>query len=290
SLVLFAENISPQVTAFLLANRDHAGFETLAVKTPDQYKDRVGTLGDLEALVGGRALVYSAGNSLHTLRPTDVGEARRVWADKDYVGIAGGKGDPRQRQDRVALLQTLVDNADDPDQRERLRGRLGKLMGGSAILWVGGTTEREIKQRKLVAESAVEIMRGVVRHGVLPGGGISLLRCCLALDRWMRGCDDTDRRMAYHALRQALETPARAILANAGCDPGEIMARVSADESGCGYDVLSHRVVNLLDAGIVESAAAYKTAVRSAISAAASALTIDVLVHTRTPETVLEPA
>ncbi|MCC6802863.1 MAG: hypothetical protein IT319_08265, partial [Anaerolineae bacterium] len=98
SLVLFAENISPRVTAFLLANRDHAGFETLAVKTPDQYKDRVGTLGDLEALVGGRALVYSAGTSLRTLRPTDVGAARRVWADKDYVSVAGGKGDPRQRQ------------------------------------------------------------------------------------------------------------------------------------------------------------------------------------------------
>jgi chaperonin GroEL len=290
SLVLFAENIGTQVTAFLLANRDQAGFETIAVKTPDQYKDRIGTLSDLEVLVGGRALVQGAGNSLHGIRPKDLGEARRVWADRDYVGIAGGKGDPRQRQVRVAQLRTLVDEADDADERQRFRGRLGKLMGGSAILGVGGTTEREIKQRKLLAESAVEIMRGVVQHGVLPGGGVSLLRCRPALGQWMHGCTDADCRMAYHALLRALEAPARAILANAGCDPGEIIAQIGAGEVDFGYDVLNCRMVNLIDAGIVESAAAYKIAVQSAISTAAVALTIDVLVHTKNPATVLEPA
>jgi chaperonin GroEL len=162
-------------------------------------------------------------------------------------------------------------------------------MGGSAVLWVGGTTEREIRQRKLLAENAVETMRGIVQFGILPGGGVSLLRCQPALDAWLGSPADISQRMAHRALSDALNAPARAILSNAGCDPSATLARISAEAPDRGYDVLTGQMVNLLDAGIVESAAAYKAAVQGAINTAAAALTIDVLVHTRNPETVLEP-
>jgi chaperonin GroEL len=249
----------------------------------------MGTLNDLAALVGGRPFIQATGNSLRRIQSADLGAARSVWVDRDYVGITGGKGDAMLRQDQVTRLRAQVTLAEDPDQRERLRSRLGKLMGGSAVLWVGGATEREIKQRKLLAENAVETMRGIVQYGILPGGGVSLLRCQPALDAWLGSPADISQRMAHRALSDALSAPARAILSNAGCDPSATLARISAEAPDRGYDVLTGQMVNLLDAGIVESAAAYKAAVQGAINTAAAALTIDVLVHTRNPETVLEP-
>lgn len=289
SLVIFAAHIEPQVTAFLVANGRAGRFPVIAAKAPDQYKDRAGTLNDIAALVGGRPFLTATNDTFSSLRPADLGSARRVWADRDYVGLAHGQGDSLARQAQVQMLHTALSRADAPDVRERLRARLGKLLGGSAILWVGGVTERDMKQRKALAESTIEAVRGVLQEGVLPGGGSALL-CCR--QRLLTSFTDADmeKRTIVRGLANALEAPARAILNNAGYEANTVIAHYADVEDGVGFDVLNEKWVKLFNSGIVESAGAYQTAVRAAISAAATALTIEVLVHTRHPETVLNPA
>jgi chaperonin GroEL len=289
TLVVLAENISEQTGAFLAANRTQAGFMVYAVKLPEQYRDRAGTLEDLRLLLGGRPFLKAAGDSLERMRPEHFGGARRVWADRDYFGLSGPKGDAAARADHIDRLRGQVSRADDLERRAMLRDRLGRLMGGSAVLWVGGLTTHDAKQRKQAAESAVETMRAIARGGVLPGGGIALRNCRAALETWACDCANTDRRAALRALLAGIDAPAHAILENAGHLPGGLLAHADACGPGFGIDVLTARPKHMAEAGIVDSADALMTAVKCAISAAATALTIDVLVHRPKPAMALEP-
>jgi chaperonin GroEL len=289
SLLVFAERIAPEVTGFLVANRDRTGFVTLAVKAPDQYRDRIGMLNDLALLVGGRVFISATGDMLRGIRPEHLGGARQAWADRDFVGIAHGQGNAAARRARIHALRTQIAAADDLERRSRLRAHLGKLMGGSAILWIGGSSRSEIEQRKLTAAQVIETLRGVCQQGVIAGGGTALLRCEGALRRWADQCADTDQRAAFRCLAAALEAPARTILANAGLPDGEILNAIRRSKPGMGCDAVRQQMVDMVQMGIVDSAAAYKTAFTVAAQAAATALTIDVLIHRRNPPMVIEP-
>jgi chaperonin GroEL len=168
--------------------------------------------------------------------------------------------------------------------RKKLRERIGKLMGGSATLWVGAASELEITARKELAQRTADALRGAIMEGVLAGGGVSLLACRPVLQRALDQSTDADERAAYRILTKAMTEPIRTIIANAGYDASEIMAETKRAEPGHGFDVRSGQIVDMAQAGIFDAASVQAEAVRSAVAGAALALTVDVLVHRRKPE------
>jgi chaperonin GroEL len=285
SLLIIAGKLSESAIAMLLAiSKDPAKFQAIAVKAPESTSaGRAGALQDLAVLTGGRPLAKVAGYTLSGVQLSDLGRARRLWADRTYFGIVGGKGDPRALREHIATLRAAFARTDDPPDRRKLRERIGKLMGGSATLWVGGATELEINARKERAERTADALRGAITEGVLPGGGVSLLACRPALQRMRDQTTDPDERAAYHILIKALEAPIRTILANAGHDPSEVMAEVKGAGTGHGFDVRSGQVIDVAQAGIFDAANVQAEAVRGAVGGAALALTVDVLVHHKEP-------
>jgi chaperonin GroEL len=209
--------------------------------------------------------------------------------DGESFGVIGGGGDPRQLRRHIAEQRAAFDHAKDKDIRQRIQKRLGKLMGGSATLWVGGATAAEIEVRKEMAQRASDLLRGAVREGVVPGGGVCLLSCRPALQQLLDQSTDEDECAAYRILIRAMETPIRTIIANAGFDPSEVMAEVKLAGLGYGFDVNAEQVVDVAQAGIFDVAAAQKAAARTAIIGAALALTVDVVVHRRKVPRSLNP-
>jgi chaperonin GroEL len=201
-----------------------------------------------------------------------------------YFGISGGQGDPRVLRQRVADLRRVFYETRDEEGRERVRKRIGKLMGGTAILHVGGLHELEVNARKEVAERTATVLRSALREGVVPGGGAALL-ACRDLFRQERAAGP-DERAAYRILETALAAPLRQIVENAGYDVSHVMAELENAEPGWGFDVERGTAIDLLQAGIMDAVAVQRAAVANAISTAALALTVDVLVHHKRPETV----
>jgi chaperonin GroEL len=276
TLVIVARSLSEKVIGFLLTNKQTDKFHAIAVKTPGlKVEDQVFALEDLSILTGGRPLVKAAGQTLDYLKSDDLGWARAIWATNANLGILGGKGDPRRLRQQIATMRASFSGIEDAAQRKKIQQRIGRLMGGSATLRIGGATDTEIKFRKDVAQRTSEALRRALMDGVLPGGGQALLACHSKLQRLYDDAVD-DERAAYRILMQALREPFRVILANAGYDPAEIQAEM---KDGCGFDVESGRVVDMAQAGIYDVAAVQKAAVKAAVLTASLALTIDVMAH-----------
>ncbi len=289
ALMIVAANLSDTAMSLLLANRNPEKFQVIAVKTPGlTLTDQMAAMQDLSILTGGRTFTKAAGQSFEGLTPQDLGQARRAWADRSNFGIVGGQGDPRALRQHIAGLRGAFKMAEDRDERKRLQQRIGKLIGGSATLRVGGATETELETRKALAERAAETLRGALMEGVLPGGGVALLNCRPALKRLLDQCSDPDERAAFRILMRAMEEPTRTIIANAGFDASEVMAEVKLAGPGHGFDVISERVVDIARSGIFDVAAVQKSAVHSAIAGAALALTTDVVIHHKIPQETLQ--
>jgi len=280
ALLIVAGKLSDGAIAFLLANRGLDGFRAAAVQTPGRSaEDQAWALEDLAVLTGGRPFVKAAGDTFEGVRLEDLGRARRVWADCHNFGIVGGKGDPRAIRQHIAALQAAYEAALEAAPREKLLKRIGKLLGGSATLWVGGATELEIESRQAIAERTAAAMRCAMMEGVVPGGGVALLGCRPALQRKMEQSTDADERAAYRILVAALEEPTRTIVANAGYDVHETLGQINLARTGYGFDVNAGQVVDMMEAGISDASHVLKSAVYVAVGSAALALTVDVLVH-----------
>jgi chaperonin GroEL len=280
ALLIVAGNLSPAASAFLLANKRPDKLQVVAVKTPGRgAEEQAGALDDLAVLTGGRPFVKAAGDSFDHIQPDHFGRARRVWADHHNFGIVGGKGNPRALRQHIATLRAAFNQADDTALRDKLLARLGKLLGGSATLYVGGSTELEIEQRQEVAKRTAAALRGAIMEGVLPGGGLALLACQPALQRKLDESQEPDARAAYRILLKTTEAPMRAITANAGYDPSEVLAHVKLAGPGHGFDVTTGQVADMAQAGIYDVTSVLKAAVYAAIASAGLALTVDVLVH-----------
>jgi chaperonin GroEL len=293
SLLIIAGRLSDSAISLLLtASRDPAKFQAIAVQSPGMtVGDQAASLEDLAILTGGHLLARAAGYTLSGVKVKHLGRARRVWADRTYFGIVGGKGDPRALRKHIVNLRAAFRRTDDPEVRKKLQERIGKLMGGSAVLWVGGATELEITARKEQAQRASDALRGAITDGVVPGGGVSLLACRPALQERLDQSTDPDERVAYRILIKALEEPIRTILTNAGYDASEVMAEIiKRADAGYGFDVRSGQIVDMAKAGIFDAASVQKAAVHSAVASAALALTIDVLIHRKTPRESLTTA
>jgi chaperonin GroEL len=290
SVMILARKVSDAAIGFLMANSRSDKFQSVAVKTPGMTTtDIAATLQDMAVLTGGRAFVTAAGDTLAGIRPEDLGRARRAWVDRYNFGIVGGRGDPRAVRQHIADLRQAFSRAKDADSRKSIQQRIGKLMGGSATLWVGGATKLQIDARKELAERTAGALRGVVSEGVVPGGGVTLLACREPIRQMLEATSDTDEQAAYRIVIRALEEPIRAIVENAGYDASDIMADIRLTGPGHGFDVTSERVVDVAEAGIFDSVAVQREAVRAGIESAALALTIDVLVHRKKPLESVNP-
>jgi chaperonin GroEL len=292
ALLVIAKQLSDGAMAVLLtASREREKFQAIAAKVPgSKADDQAAAMEDLAVLTGGRAFISAAGNTLDRFGLQDLGRARRVWADRTYFGIVGGKSAPRKLRKHIADLRAAYKRVDDPEARKKLRERIGKLMGGAATLWVGGTTEIEIEARKALAQRTADALRGGIMDGVLPGGGVSLLACRPALQAEMEQATDSDAQAAYRILIKALEAPIRAILTNAGYDASEVMADIKQADRGWGFDVRSGQIVDMARAGVYDVASVQTAAVRSGIAGAALALTVDVMVHHKEPKESMNTA
>jgi chaperonin GroEL len=290
SLVIVARSLSEQAIGFLLTNSSPDRLQVIAVKSPgDNADDRMAGLEDLAILTGGTPLLKIAGQSLASVTVQDFGQARRFWATHQTFGLAGGKGNARTLNRHIMRLQSQFASNRDGDTREKLQQRIGKLMGGSATLWVGGATDTEITVRQARAERTARAVRVAIRDGVLLGAGMALFNCHTALDQAAACATGPDERAAFRILGKAVQEPARAIIANAGHDSSAIMARIIVDEGRTGFDALSGQVVNLVDTGLLDAAAVQKGALNNAVATAAMALSIDVIAHRRQPDMAETP-
>lgn len=290
NMMVVVRSISDLTIGLLTQEKTLEKLRVVPVKTPGfGLTDQAADLQDLAILTGGRPLVSAAGQALESVKPEDLGRARRAWADPYNFGLSGGKGDSRQLRQHIANLRAAYSRIEDLKEREKLQQRIGKLIGGSATLWIGGATELEIKTRKELAERTAQVLRGAVLEGVLPGGGAALLACRPFLQERLDQSSSADERAAYRILLRAMEELARTLLSNAGYDASEIMAKINRAGVGYGFDLNTRQVVDMAQAGIFDVAQVQQEAVRAAIATAALALTIDVLVHHKKPQESLEP-
>ncbi len=290
ALVIVTRSLSDQGVSLLVTNNKLDKIKAVAVRLPGLNPiDRMAALEDLSKLTGAKPFIKEAGETLDRVRAEHFGQARRVWANNKAFGLVGGGGDPVRLREHLGKLKTLFHNTEDLDTRKRAQERIAGLMGSSVTLWVGGFTKTEIDARKTLAERAARALRAAMLEGVVPGGGIALLNCRPMLEEKRRASENEDERMAYRLLIEALAAPARTLFSNSGYDASEIMARLQQVGPDSGFDVVADRIVNMGEAGIMDSALILKTSLRNAISTAALALTIDSIVHLSQPEMIGKP-
>lgn len=290
SLVIIVRSLSEKAIALLTAHNKMDKFKVAAVKLPGlNADDRMAAVDDLSRLTGAKPYLTVVGNRLESMTASDFGTARRLWADMRSFGLVGGGGNPAKLREHIRILKTRYHNLPDKDDRKKLQERIGNLLGGAITVYVGGFTEPDIKNRKSIADRTGLALRSAIQEGVVPGGGIALLNCREMLQQQRAYITDTDHRAAYNILIEAFAAPARSIFQNAGYDSSEVMAQLIHECADVGFDVIGKRVVNMREAGILDSATTLKASVRNAISTAAMALTIDSLVHLSNPEMVGKP-
>jgi len=279
-LIIVARRLSPQVIALLLANSKAGKIHSVGVKLPGlTTPEHMAALEDLAVLTGATPFLEAIGTQAKRVRADDFGQVLQVQASMRHLWLVGGKGDPRKKRLHLEQLQARFDHTGDPSVREALRARIGKFLGGSATLWVGGATKTEMTWRKAEAQRAATSLRTALREGVVPGGGVALLACRPEVKRHMLASEDDAECAAYRILMRALEEPARTILANSEYDFGELARAYSSAEDGGGFDVVRGEAVNMVQAGVLDSLGVLKTALVNAVRTAGLALTTEVLIH-----------
>jgi chaperonin GroEL len=289
-LVILARNLSEAAISLLTANNRMDRFKIMAIRLPGMNPDdRMGVLQDLSVLTGARAYLQITGDTLTNFSAAHFGHVRRLWADDRMFGLFGGGGSPVQLRKHVANLKASYALIEEMEPRRDMQERIGSLMGGSVTIRIGGFTEPEINIRRNKAQRAALTLRTAVQEGVVPGGGIALLKCRGALEKARKKTTDFDERAAYGCLIEALAAPANAIYRNAGLDPGAVLVQLNPRQKHSGFDVVSKQVVDMGEAGIVDSLLILKHTVNNAVRTAALALTIDSFVHLSAPELIGKP-
>jgi chaperonin GroEL len=288
SVLLVANKISDRALSVLQLSPNREKVRVLPVKTPGRSSEvQWAALEDLSFVTGGQPILKAMGTSLRSVRLEQLGWAQQAWATQDHFGVVTGKGDPGRLEEHLACLRKAFASADDRARQELLRERIGKLSGMAATLWVGDVTTLQMERRKKLAERAARTLRLAMLNGVLPGGGVAYWDCCPVLQSRLEGAPDLEAHAAYRILIDALQAPMRALLTNAGVDSSQVIPQINQDHPGFGYDLFEGRVVDMLQAGILDSAAVAKAVILSAVHTAALALTTDVFVHRRNPPEVL---
>ena len=274
-LLLVAEDIEGEALATLVVNRLRGTLSSVAVKAPGVGEERRSQLEDLALLTGAHLFTPETGDRLEALEPGSFGRARRVVVDRETTTVVEGGGDQTRIRNRIATLERELGRADSPSERERVRARLSRLTGGVAVVYVGAPTELEMKERRSRIEDALAATRAAVEEGVVPGGGVALLRAQSAVRALsLRG----DEKVGRDIVARALEEPARQIAENAGEDGAVALSRIREGDGRLGFDAMTGTYHDLMEAGIIDAAKVTRCALQNAASIGTLVMTTDAIV------------
>lgn len=276
NLVIIAEDVEGEALATLVVNKLRGTFNILAIKAPGFGDRRKAMLEDIAVLTGGQVISEEVGRTLESVTMEDLGQADRIISTKDDTTIVGGKGTKEAIDARVTQIRSQMDQTDSDYDKEKLQERVAKLAGGVAVLGVGAATETEMKERKYRVEDAVNATKAAVEEGIVPGGGVALLRARKALKEGMHG--DSDQAIAYKIVYNALEAPVRQLATNAGHDAGWVLRELDNKEDNTGFDVMKGEFVDMLASGIIDPVKMTRLAVENAASVAINILTTEALI------------
>jgi len=281
-LLVIAEELEGEALATLIVNQVRGVLRSCAVKAPGFGDRRKAMLQDIATLTGGQVISEELGLKLENTTLDQLGRARRVVVDKDNTTIIGGMGDAKAIEGRVEQLRREIDKATSDYDREKLQERVAKLAGGVAVIRVGAPSEAEMKSKKEALDDAISATKAAVAEGIVPGGGLALLRCMAAVSDEEAKCEG-DERTGMQILRRALESPTRQIAENSAVDGGVVVARMLEGEGNYGFDAGRKQYVDLVEAGIIDPTKVVRIALENAVSVA-SVLLLTEATMTELPE------
>lgn len=280
SVMIIAEDIEGEALATLVVNKLRGTFKVLAVKAPGFGDRRKAMLEDIAVLTGATVVSEEQGYKLENATLDYLGTCKRIVSDKDDTTIVGGSGETKMIKARINEIKVQIDKTTSDYDREKLQERLAKLSGGVAVLYVGAPTEVEMKEKKARVEDALHATRAAVEEGIVPGGGVALLRA-------IKGLDDVkvseNQMVGVNIMRRALEEPIRQIAANAGAEPAIVVNKVAEGKGDFGYDARLNEYVNMFKSGIIDPTKVVRVAVENAASIAGLLLTTEAAI-TEAPE------
>ena len=276
-LLIVAEDIEGEALATLVVNKLRGGLKVAAVKAPGFGDRRKAMLEDIGILTGGQVISDDLGIKLENVTLAMLGRAKKVTIEKENTIIVGGAGKKADIEARVAQMKVQIEETTSDYDKEKLQERLAKLAGGVAVIRVGGATEIEVKERKDRVDDAMHATRAAVEEGILPGGGVALLRATRALEK-LKGQND-DQKVGIDIVRKAISAPARQIALNAGEDGSVIVGKIlEKDQYGYGFDAQSGQYVNMMSEGIIDPTKVVRAALQGAASVAGLLITTEAMV------------
>ena len=286
-LLIVAEDVEGEALATLVVNKLRGTLQAIAVKAPGFGDRRKAMLQDIAILTGGKAITEDLGIKLENVQMQDLGRAKKITVDKDNTTIVEGRGKTEEIEGRVKEIRAQIDKTTSDYDREKLQERLAKLVGGVAVIKVGAATETEMKEKKARVEDAMHATRAAVEEGIVPGGGVALVRCIPALDKLKF---DGDEQIGVNIVKRALEEPLRQIAGNAGEEGAVVMGKVRESKvANFGYNAQTGEFEDLVKAGVIDPTKVARTALQNAGSIASLMLTTEALVS-EIPEEKKEPA
>jgi chaperonin GroEL len=280
NLVIIADEIEGEALAVLVVNKLKGTFNTLAIKAPGFGDRRKEMLEDIAILTGGTVISEDTGRKFDSVTLEDCGRADKVWADKENARIIGGKGDVAKLKARIAQIKKTMETTTSDFDKEKFQERLAKLSGGVAVINVGAATEIEMKEKKERVIDAVAATKAALEEGIIPGGGVALLRARKVLEKLLKNLKTVeDERIGIKILYEALVEPIKRIVKNAGSDPEVVLKTVEkSKEEDYGFNVMTMEYGSMIKAGIIDPAKVTRTAVQNAVSVAMMVLTTEALI------------
>ncbi|MCC6153323.1 MAG: chaperonin GroEL, partial [Candidatus Hydrogenedentes bacterium] len=274
-LLIIAEDVEGEALATLVVNKIRGTFQACAVKAPGFGDRRKAMLQDIAVLTGGLAITEDLGRTLESIALSDLGRAKRVVVDKDNTTIVEGAGSSSEIMGRINLIRRQIEETTSDYDREKLQERLAKLAGGVAVVNVGAATEIEMKEKKARVEDALHATRAAVEEGIVPGGGVALMRCQDAIDSLkLEGDEAVGARIVY----RAVEEPLRQLASNAGDEGAMVVQNVKSKKGSVGYNADTGEYEDMLKAGVIDPTKVTRTALQNAASVAGLLLTTEVLI------------
>jgi chaperonin GroEL len=288
SILVVAEDVEGEALATLVVNKIRGSLKCVAVKAPGFGDRRKEILDDMAILTGGRVVTEEIGIKLETLTIEDLGRAPRVVVDKDNTTIIGGAGDKARIEGRKQQIRAQIDKTTSDYDKAKLQERLAKLAGGVAVILVGAPSESEMKSKKEALDDAISATKAAVAEGIVPDGGLALLRAVEAVER-EEGKSEGDERTGLQILRRALEAPTRQIAENSSVDGGVVVNQMRAGKGNLGFDAARKEYVDLVEAGIIDPTKVVRIALENAVSVS-SLLLLTEATLTEVPEKKEAPA